>query len=137
MTDGIERVIAKAAADGRFRERLLSDREGALRRARLTDSERAILIGIPDEQLATIVANAPAQTAPRRGFIGRAIVYGALLLGGGAVAGTMCQTFGNRPDRPPPKGEAPDVPPPTEDDDSPDNGTTPESVPPAEERSDR
>ena len=111
MTDGIERVIAKAAGDSRFRERLLSDRERATRHAKLTDSERTILLGIPDEQLVAIVTNAPVRTAPRRGFLGQLAGWGAALFGGAATATTLssCVSMGIRPD-PPVTGSRPDIP---------------------------
>ncbi len=120
IPEGIERLIARAAADARFRQRLLADREAAARRARveLTDSEKLILRSISDEQLAGIIDAVPASArSERRGFLqtalGGAGAWLAALLGGSAVVTAGCsrvpvgrgQTTGERPDIPPPKDE--------------------------------
>lgn len=111
MTDGIERVISKAAADSRFRQRLLSDREAALGRCRvpLTDSERAILAAIPDAQLAATIDSAMPQRTARRGFLGKmAAAMGALLGAGALLGGCSGPTDDPEPIPDPVRGSRPD-----------------------------
>jgi len=124
---GLEALLAKAAGDGRFRERLLADREGAARGARveLTDSEKLILRSITDQQLAAAIGAVPAPArSERRGFLQAAFggvgAWLAALIGGSAATMAGC----GRPRRtaPPealehvsPAGERPDIPPPKDE----------------------
>ena len=103
VPDGIERLISRAATDQRFREQLLTDREAAVRyaRIRLTGNEKVILLSIPDAQLAKIIETAKPTEAPRRGFLRWAVGAAAAVLGGTVVATGGCASKGIRPDIPP------------------------------------
>jgi hypothetical protein len=117
---GIDRLVALAAGDRRFRVRLFADRERAARSAgvRLSETERALLLAIPDEQLLAIIEAVPEARAARRSFLQSAAAWACGLLGGAALVTTAgCPppaTAGERVDRPPPPptGSRPDVPPP-------------------------
>ena len=113
VPDGIERLISRAATDQRFREQLLTDREAAVRyaRIRLTGNEKVILLSIPDAQLAKIIATARPTEAPRRGFLRWAVGGIAALLGGSTLVTGGCPTMGIQPDEPPVTGIRPDIPP--------------------------
>jgi len=112
IPEGIERLIRHAAADTRFRSLMFADREEAARRAnvKLTESERAVLLSIPNAQLAAIIEHTPAPAqSPRRGFL-RAAVGGAgawlaALLGGAATTAGCGPVKGIQPDVPPPKDD--------------------------------
>jgi hypothetical protein len=122
IPEGIERLIARAAGNASFRQRLLADREAAAKRARvdLTDSERLVLRSISDDQLAGIIDAVPASArAERRGFLQTALrgvgAWLAALVGGSAAVTAGCsrlpvgrgQTVGERPDMPPPPEDEP------------------------------
>ncbi len=122
IPEGIEQLIARAARDARFRQRLLADREAAAKKVRvgLTDSERLILRSISDQQLAAIIAAAPTPArSERRGFLQTALggvgAWLAALLGGSAAVTAGCsrlpvgrgQTVGERSDIPPPSDDEP------------------------------
>ncbi len=107
---GIDYLLSLGARDPKFRERLLKDPLAAARRAglRLTDSERAILSALPDEQLRAVIDNATPPRTARRSFLQRAALWMAGLFGGVTMTTmTGCAA-------PTPKGAAPDVPPPRE-----------------------
>ena len=95
---GIERVLRKAAADQRFRARLMSDRTGALERSglELSDSERAILLAIPAEHLQAMIAQlAPRDPARRSLFRRLAAAAGIALFGATTQTGCpLTQTRG-------------------------------------------
>ncbi|HJN18495.1 MAG TPA: hypothetical protein QGH10_23540, partial [Armatimonadota bacterium] len=57
VPSGIDYLVSLAASDAKFRERLMSDRLRAAKRAgaRLSESEKTLLLAMPDEQLATII----------------------------------------------------------------------------------
>ena len=132
VPSGIEYLVSLAASDPKFRERLLSDRLKAAKRAgvRLTGSEKTLLLAIPDEQLRQTIDNAKPMTGARRGFLRKAGLWAAGLFGGVTMATmTGCpvatkgaepdvpeqRTMGIQPDVPPTRvdsaGERPDVPP--------------------------
>ncbi len=114
---GIEQLVALAAHDPKFRERLFADRLKAAKKARvrLTESEQMLLGAIPDEQLATTIDNATPARPARRGFLQVAAGLVGALSGGAALGG--CKDApgpvgGARPDEPAPAtdGIRPDVP---------------------------
>ena len=87
---GIERVLCKAAVDPVFRVALFDNREGALARLGedLTAEETAILMSIPGENLATMVARIdPAKHTKRRFMKGvMAATLAAMTAGAGGLA---------------------------------------------------
>lgn len=144
---GIEKVILLAALDREFGGRLLADREAALEscEVELTDSERAILTGIPDDRLIDAVERIPIPDSTRRTFLQRvAAGAGVIALLGSILATGSCSyeiekppaqeesqgssveitvTLGIRPDRQEPVIEEPL-------EESGDGGEAPEPEPP-------
>ncbi len=51
----LEQILAQAAAQPALRELLLGDREAAARDLELSDSERQVLMAVPDAQLAAVL----------------------------------------------------------------------------------
>jgi hypothetical protein len=70
---GIAIAVKKAAADPKFRRRLLEKRAAAAQEAgiELTSGEVMILNRIPQAQLETMVGNSPEPPAERPAFFGR------------------------------------------------------------------
>lgn len=105
---GIDHVLARAALDRRFRERLLSARERALDGAGipLSPAERGILVATSAEQLGAMVDGVARNLVDRRSWFAR--VAGALgvFVGGLALLGET----GCRPKEPLVTGIAPDIP---------------------------
>lgn len=134
IPEGIEKLIQRAAADSRFRSLMYADREEAARSARikLTETEKAVLLSIPDAQLTAIIENTevPAQSA-RRSFLRAALggvgAWLAGLLGAGATTGGC-----RRREGPPVEGIRPDIPPPREDEEESDTQTEEEAETPDE-----
>jgi len=108
---GLEKLLAKAAGDERFQERLLADREEAVKGARveLTDSERALLASVSARQLEQLIANTPRPAAPRRRFVRVAVGWLGALLGGSALLGG-CGSPTEEPEPDPVRGSRPDPP---------------------------
>ncbi|TET35908.1 MAG: hypothetical protein E3J72_09725 [Planctomycetota bacterium] len=71
FSQGIEKVLALAALDEKFRENLFSDRAAALDECglELTDSERSILMSIPEEQLQSAIKSTKVPEYARRAFL--------------------------------------------------------------------
>ena len=119
VPSGIDYLVSLAAGDAKFRERLMSDRLRAAKRAgvRLSESERTLLLAMPDEQLATIIDSTTPRLAPRRSFLQKTALWAAGLFGGVTMTTmTGCPrrsaSEGDRPDVPPERtqGVRPDVP---------------------------
>ncbi|HOS92474.1 MAG TPA: hypothetical protein PLD23_00850 [Armatimonadota bacterium] len=115
---GIERVLRKAAADGRFRTRLMSDRAGALERSglELSVSEHAILLAIPAKHLQAMIAQLAPSSPARRGLLRRLAAAAGIALFGvaGATSQMGCRkrettTLGITPDFPATMGISPDM----------------------------
>lgn len=127
VPEGIERLLQRAATDGRFRRGLLADRLVAARDAHiaLTPTESALLASVNEEQLTQLIEQATPPPEPRRSFLQHAAAWVCGVLGGVALAGgckpkregPQPATMGMRMDEPPPgpatEGARPDVPPPT------------------------
>ncbi len=81
---GIERVLRKAAIDEGFRSRLVAGREATLDASGLafTDSERAILLATPEEQLSAMVDRLQPAAPARRGFLRRVAAAAGLAIFG-------------------------------------------------------
>jgi hypothetical protein len=108
---GLEALLQRAAADTRFRERLLSDREEAIAASglELTVNERALLQSVTRAQLEQLIANTPRPVAPRRRFVAAAVGWLAALLGGSALLGG-CGSPDDEPEPSPIRGSQPDPP---------------------------
>jgi hypothetical protein len=82
---GIEILVTKAAVDAAFRERLLTDREGAARsiELELTAAERAMLRVVPAEHLVGIIHSVRVTPQLVPAFLGRAaaVMLAALTTG--------------------------------------------------------
>jgi hypothetical protein len=80
---GIEVLLKKASVDPDFRLLLLERRAEAARAIDLdlNPAERAMLQGIPQEQLEAIIARTTVEPEQRRAFLGRAaaVMLGALV----------------------------------------------------------
>lgn len=110
---GIDQVLARAALDRRFRERLASDRAGALDSSGVTLSpaERGIVLATSAEQLEAMVEGVARNLVDRRGWFARvAGVFGVFI--GGALLGAgesgcvrLGATKGERIDAPPPRDD--------------------------------
>jgi len=76
FSQGIEKVLALAALDAKFCEKLLSSRVATLDECEieLTDSERSILMSIPDEQLKDAIKRTRVPDKARRAFLRGATV---------------------------------------------------------------
>jgi len=114
---GIERVLRKAAADQRFRARLMSDRAAAIGRSglELSNSERAILLAIPAAHLEAMIAELAPSSPARRGLFRRlAAAAGIALFGVASLSDSGCawrgRTAGESMDMPRTKGISPDMP---------------------------
>ncbi|MBI5526881.1 MAG: hypothetical protein HY897_11155 [Deltaproteobacteria bacterium] len=83
---GIEKVLYLAATDTAFKGRLFGNRSAVLADPilKLDESERAILGGVPDEQLLVMVENIDPQKHGRRKFI-RSVAACAASLAAGSV----------------------------------------------------
>ena len=108
---GLETLLARAAGDGRFRERLLADRQEAIETAgaELTPHEQALLRSVSSEQLERLIANTPGPSRPRRRFVAAAAGWLAALLGGSALLGG-CGSPSEEPEPDPVRGSRPDPP---------------------------
>ena len=111
---GLEKLLAKATGDKRFRERLLSDHEEAVETSRveLTESERVLLTSVSGKQLEQLITNTPRPAAPRRRFVRTAVGWLGALLGGSALLGG-CSSPAEEPEPSPIRGSQPDPPAPT------------------------
>jgi len=107
---GMERVLRRAAADQRFRARLVTDRTGALERCglELSDSERTILLTIPAEHLQAMIAQLAPSSPARRSLFRRLAAAAGIALFGVATATTQ-MGCGRRP-QDGPEGARPDLP---------------------------
>lgn len=101
MARGIEYVIARAALSGRFRRKLLRDRESALSRlgSRVSPADRAALLAIPPEQLEAMIDGAGPRLPGRRSLLARALACLGIVGGLGATSCVPLAT-GARPDDP-------------------------------------
>lgn len=110
MATGIEYVIARAALNGRFRRRLLSNRELALSRLgnRLSPADRAALMAIPKEQLHAMIEGTGPRLPARRSLIARVLACLGIV---GGLGTTSCIPIagGIRPDEPDGESEPPVV----------------------------
>ncbi len=101
---GVERVLYAAATDEAFRGQLLEDRAAALAGGAFTlsDTERALLLAIPDDQLAAAIAALDVRPSNVR----RRAVLSVVATSAGALAtlglASGCLT-GTRPDDDPPQ----------------------------------
>ncbi len=101
MARGIEYVIARAALSGRFRRKLLRNREAALGRLgpRLSAADRAALLAIPSEQLQAMIEGAGPRLPGRRSLLVRALAcFG--IVGVAAMPSCVPVATGVRPDDP-------------------------------------
>lgn len=113
---GVERVLYTAATDHQFRQALLAHRESALsaRGMELSSTERAMLLGVTDEQLLANIEkmDVSPKNHQRRAFM-RVVAAGAMTVAA-ADALAACggeDNTGIRPDFPDqgvPDAEAPD-----------------------------
>ncbi|HOS92473.1 MAG TPA: Os1348 family NHLP clan protein [Armatimonadota bacterium] len=101
---GIERVLRRAAADGAFRARLWTDRDGALRASglALTPAERAILLAAPAEQLEAMVAQLAPTSPSRRSWLRRLVAAAGIVIFGAVTQPGCAVTVatGAQPDLP-------------------------------------
>ncbi|UCE27640.1 MAG: AgmX/PglI C-terminal domain-containing protein [Candidatus Coatesbacteria bacterium] len=104
---GIEVLVKKAAVDPEFRALLLAERSSAAAEIglELTETEAAMLDGVQEAQLETIIANTTVNPKLRPAFMGRAaaVMLAALgvgLAGCGDDGGTDTEVKGIRPDEP-------------------------------------
>jgi hypothetical protein len=105
---GIDQVLARAALDHRFRERLNTDRVGALDSSgvSLSPAERGILLATSAEQLEAMVEGVARNLVDRRGWFARVagvfgVFIGGALLGAGESGCCFVSTKGERIDVPP------------------------------------
>jgi hypothetical protein len=84
VPQGIEHVLQRAALVPAFRRKLLTDRERALDAVaeELTDTERAILLAIPTEQLERMIRGAAPMMPGRRSLLARVAGMFGVLIGG-------------------------------------------------------
>jgi hypothetical protein len=87
---GIEILVKKASVDGAFREKLLRERSGAagLIGLALASNENAMLDGIPEAQLETIIAGTKVNPNARPAFLGYAATAMLAALVGSSVGVT-------------------------------------------------
>ena len=87
---GIERVLRKAAVNEDFRHKLLEDRAAALEASglALTPSERAILLGAPEDQLASMIEQIAPADPTRRSLLRRLAAAAGIALFGAGLAGS-------------------------------------------------
>jgi hypothetical protein len=137
VPSGIDYLVSLAAGDAKFRERLMSDRLRAAKRAgvRLSESERTLLLAMPDEQLASIIDNTTPRLAPRRSFLHKSMLWAAGLFGGVAMTTTTgCPgpgpEMGQRPHMAPEGGAGDPTPTEPPGATAPDNATPRRGVPP-------
>ena len=100
---GIEVLLKKAAVDAEFRELLVREREGAADRIdlKLTDAERSVLGGIPEEQLLLMIGRTEVPEEQRSVFrFGAAAAMLAAVAGLSLMVGCPVAT-GVRPQEPP------------------------------------
>jgi hypothetical protein len=103
---GIEVLVKKAAVDPEFRALLLAERSGAAAEIglELSETETAMLDGVPEAQLESIIANTTVSSKLRPAFVGRAAAVMLAALGTALVGchddPTAPPTDGIRPDRP-------------------------------------
>jgi hypothetical protein len=104
---GIEVLVKKAAVDPGFKALLLAERSAvaAAIGLELSETEAAMLDGVPVEQLKAIIANTTVSPKLKPAFMGRAaaVMLAALgvgLAGCGDDDGTGPQVRGTRPDEP-------------------------------------
>jgi hypothetical protein len=144
VPQGIEHVLQRAALVPAFRRKLLADRERALDTVaeELTDTERAILLAIPREQLERMIRGAAPLMPGRRSLLIRVAGVFGVLLGGALAAVTsgcaprtkgVCadrpRSPGIRSDTPQPAGVRADRPSPATEGNRPDEPPSPESGP--------
>lgn len=88
---GIQSLLRLASVDATFREELVLRRADLAPVAKipLTDSERAILGAIPDDQLREMAAKMPPPPPARRDFLRQTASTALVLLGGVALASTL------------------------------------------------
>lgn len=109
---GIDHVLARAALDRRFRERLLRDRSGALDSSgiELTAAERGILLATTPEQLSAMVTGVSRNLVDRRSWFARLAGALGLFLGGATLLAEEGCRRGIDPRRMHTTGSAPDPP---------------------------
>jgi hypothetical protein len=86
---GIEKVLYLAASNDAFRKALLDDRAGTLARSgvRLTDVERATLLGVPGAALETMIGRISPARHGKRSFMKTVAAATVSLAAGVAAAG--------------------------------------------------
>ncbi len=86
---GVEKVLYLAASDPPFRAALLADRETALAQVgvRLSEVERATLLGVPRAALETMIARISPQRHGKRSFMKTVAAATVSLAAGVAAAG--------------------------------------------------
>lgn len=93
---GVERVLYAAATDEAFRALLFSDRSAALagRHPRLNDTEHAMLLAIPDDQLAAAIDALDLRpgNVKRRAVLAAVATSAAGLVTLGAASGCLTGT---------------------------------------------
>lgn len=95
---GIEKVIALAALDAHFHRRLMQDRQAAIESCdvELTDSERGILLEIPNLQLDRAINRVHVPTEARRQFLKGAVIAAVALVVGTCLLMPTAVSTGHR-----------------------------------------
>jgi hypothetical protein len=95
---GLEMLLYRAARDEAFRQRLLADREAAIREAgvRLRSSERATLDAIDDRALGVMIDRVVPENPHGRSFMTK-VATAVTTLAAGTAAASSCTTEKDTP----------------------------------------